>query len=89
MTGTARDVVERVLRAGRDGDIETFVALIANDGFIEWPHRPPGVPARVRGHAEIRRHAERHLPAAAGFLQVDDHRDVVVPLVEALAGRPA
>ena len=48
---------------------------MAPDGYTEWPYRPPGAPARVRGHEEIR----RHLTAVAeGFIRFDDHRDVVV-----------
>lgn len=75
MTATSRDVVERVLRAGRDLDVESFVGLMAPEAYIEWPYRPPGVPARVRGRAEIR----RHLTATAeGFIRITDHRNVVV-----------
>jgi uncharacterized protein len=74
MTATAREVVEQVLRAGREMDIEGFVALMAPDGHIEWPYRPPGVPARLRGRAEIR----RHLTAAAGFVTFGEFRNVVV-----------
>ncbi|MFG3556216.1 nuclear transport factor 2 family protein [Micromonospora sp. NPDC047557] len=75
MTATSRDVVERVLRASRDLDVETFVGLMAPDGYIEWPYRPPGVPAQVRGRAEIR----RHLTATAeAFIRIAEHRNVVV-----------
>ncbi|MCK9895797.1 nuclear transport factor 2 family protein [Frankia sp. AgB32] len=54
MAAPAREVVEQILRAGRDLDAETLLALMASDGYIEWPYRPAGVPARLRGHAEIR-----------------------------------
>jgi hypothetical protein len=36
-------------------DAETFVGLMAPEGYIEWPYRPAGVPARLPGRAEIRR----------------------------------
>ena len=70
-----RRIVERVLRAGLEGDVEAFVALMAPAGYIEWPYRPPGVPARVQGHEAIR----RHLTAVAGGpVRIGEHRDVVV-----------
>ena len=53
---TSREIVEQMLRAGRELDIEAFVGLMAPDGYIEWPYRPPGSPERLRGRAEIRRH---------------------------------
>ncbi len=53
-TATAREVVEQVLRAGREFDAETLLAHLAPDGYIEWPYRPAGVPAQLRGRAEIR-----------------------------------
>ncbi|MEU7611540.1 nuclear transport factor 2 family protein [Micromonospora sp. NPDC049204] len=75
MTTSSRTVVEKVLRAGREVDIDTFVALMAPDGYIEWPYRPPGVPARLRGRAEIR----RHLTETAGtFVTFDEYRNVVL-----------
>ncbi|WP_328344131.1 nuclear transport factor 2 family protein [Micromonospora sp. NBC_00421] len=75
MAVTSREIVERLLQAGRDLDIEAFVEVMAPDGYIEWPYRPPGVPARVRGRAEIR----RHLAGVAGALvRFDEYRDVVV-----------
>ncbi|WBB76536.1 nuclear transport factor 2 family protein [Micromonospora sp. WMMD1128] len=74
MAASSREVVERVLRAGREQDVEAFVASMAPDGYIEWPFRPAGVPGRVRGRAEIR----RHLTETAGTLiTFDEHRDVV------------
>jgi len=71
----ATETVERMLRAGRELDIATFVELMAPDGYIEWPYRPPGVPARLQGRPEIR----QFLTAAAGeFIRFDEYRDVVV-----------
>jgi ketosteroid isomerase-like protein len=75
MTGTTRETVEQMLQAGRDMDIDTFVGLMAPDGYLEWPYRPPGVPARLRGRAEIRRHLAE---AAKGFIRFDEYRDVVL-----------
>ncbi|MEU7799898.1 nuclear transport factor 2 family protein [Micromonospora arborensis] len=75
MIVTSREIVEQVLRAGRELDIERFVGLMAPDGYIEWPYRPPGVPARVHGRAEIRRHLTE---TAEGFIRIVEHRDVVV-----------
>jgi ketosteroid isomerase-like protein len=75
MTATSREIVEQLLRAGRDLDVDTFVALMAPDGYLEWPYRPPGVPGRLRGRAEIR----RHLTAVAeGFIRFDEYRDLVL-----------
>jgi uncharacterized protein len=71
----ARDVVEQVLEAGRVGDVEAFVDLMAPDGYIEWPYRPPGVPGRLSGRAEIRRHLAA---TAGGFIRFDEYRNVVV-----------
>ncbi len=75
MTTTSREVVGQLLRAGRDQDVATFVELMAPDGYIEWPYRPAGVPARVRGRTEIR----EFLTASANtFVRLDEYRDVVV-----------
>ena len=75
MTDTSRDIVERILRAGRHVDVEAFVALMAPDGTIEWPYRPPGAPARLRGRAEIRAFLTG---VAQGFISFDEYRDVVL-----------
>ena len=75
MTVTSREIVERMLRAGREVDIETFVGLMAPDGYVEWPYRPPGVPARVQGRTEIRRHLTE---AAKAFIRFDEYRNVVI-----------
>ncbi|AEV84940.1 hypothetical protein ACWT_3916 [Actinoplanes sp. SE50] len=68
-----REVVEEILRVGREHDVDAFVALMAPDGYIEWPYRPDGVPERLTGRDEIR----SHLRAAAGFIRFDEYRDVV------------
>jgi uncharacterized protein len=74
MTATSREIVEEVLRAGRELDIERFVGLMAPDAHLEWPYRPPGVPGRLQGRAEIRRHL---VAAAAGFIRFDSFSAVV------------
>jgi ketosteroid isomerase-like protein len=75
MTDTSREIVERMLRAGREQDVETFVGLMAPEGYIEWPYRPAGVPARLQGRAEIRRFLTG---AAKGFIRFDEYRNVVL-----------
>ena len=74
MTDTSREIVERMLRAGREQDVETVVGLMAPDGYIEWPYRPPGLPARLQGRAEIRTFLTE---AAKGFIRFDEYRNVV------------
>ncbi|GLY94880.1 hypothetical protein Acsp02_21350 [Actinoplanes sp. NBRC 103695] len=75
MTATSREVVEQVMRAGREADVEAFAGLMAPDASIEWPYRPPGAPAGVRGRAEIR----AFLAEGAGKLvRFDEYRDVVL-----------
>ncbi len=75
MTATSRQVVEQVLRAGREMDTETFVSLIAPDGYIEWPYRPAGVPERLRGREQIREFLNAQ---AKGFVRFDDYRNTVI-----------
>jgi hypothetical protein len=75
MTVTSREIVEQLLRVGREQDVEAFVRLMAPDGYIEWPYRPPGVPARLQGHTEIRRHLTG---AAKAFIRFDEYRNVVM-----------
>jgi ketosteroid isomerase-like protein len=71
----AREVVERLLQAGRDLDVDGFVALMAADGYLEWPFRPPGAPARLQGRDAIR----QHLTAVAeGFIRFTGYRNVVI-----------
>ncbi len=75
MTSTSRHVVEQVLRAGREADTDTFLTLMAPDGYLEWPYRPPGTPARVQGHDAIRAHLAQ---VAEAFIRFGEHRDVVL-----------
>ena len=75
MTVTPRGTVEQMLQAGRELDVDRFVGLMAPDGYIEWPYRPPGVPARVRGRAEIHRHLTA---AAAALIRFAEYRNVVM-----------
>jgi ketosteroid isomerase-like protein len=74
MAGASQEIVEQILQAGLEQDIDTFVGLMAPEGYIEWPYRPPGVPARLQGRTEIR----AHLTAANGFIAFDEYRNVVV-----------
>lgn len=75
MAATSREIVEQILRAGRDMDVDAFVGLMAPDGYVEWPYRPPGVPGRLQGRVEIRRHMTE---AAKGFVRFDEYRNVVI-----------
>jgi uncharacterized protein len=74
MAVTSREIVEQMLRAGRDRDVETLVSLMAPDGYIEWPYRPPDVPARLQGRAEIHRFL---IEMANPFIKIDEHRNLV------------
>jgi len=75
MTATSREVVEQVLRASLAMDTETFVSLIAPDGFIEWPYRPAGIPGRLEGREQIR---EFLTAQANGLVRFDEYRDTVI-----------
>jgi len=75
MTATSKEVVNEILRAGRELDIETFTELMAPDGYIEWPYRRPGVPARLQGRAEIRNHLTK---VAETLIRFHEYRDVVL-----------
>lgn len=75
MTATSREVVEQVLRASREMDTETFVSLIAPDGYIEWPYRPAGVPDRLDGREQIR---EFLTAQAKGLVRFDEYRNTVI-----------
>jgi ketosteroid isomerase-like protein len=75
MTATSREVVEQILRVGREQDTETFVSLFAPDGYIEWPYRPADIPGRVQGRDQIR---EFLIAQANGLVKVDEHRDTVI-----------
>jgi ketosteroid isomerase-like protein len=70
-----REVVEKVLRVGQATDIDGLVELMAPDGCIEWPFRPPGVPGRLQGREEIRAFLTE---AALGFVRFSEFRNVVV-----------
>jgi uncharacterized protein len=76
MTAGPREIVEQLLRAGREQDVDTVVGLMAPDGYIEWPYRPP---------------AAFHQTVIAVFRvqdgQVQSYRDYInpLPLMEALA----
>ena len=72
---TAREIVEKVLRVGREMDVEALVSLMAPDGCIEWPFRPAGVPGRLQGREEIRAFLTG---AAKGFVRFTEFRDLVV-----------
>lgn len=75
MTATSREVVEQVLRAGREQDTETFVSLIDPDGYIEWPYRPAGIPGRVEGREQVR---EFLTVQAKGLVRFDEYRNTVI-----------
>lgn len=75
MAATSRDVVEQVLRASREMDTETFVSLIAPDGYIEWPFRPAGIPGRVEGRERIREFLNVQ---ATGLVRFDEYRNTVI-----------
>jgi hypothetical protein len=75
MTATSREVVEQILRAGREMDTDAFVALIAPDGYIEWPYRPEGIPGRVEGREQIR---EFMTAQASGLVRFEEYRNTVI-----------
>jgi ketosteroid isomerase-like protein len=75
MTATSREVVEQVLRAGREMDTETFVGLFAEDGYVEWPYRPAGVPGRVEGREQLR---EFLTAQAKGLVRFDEYLNTVI-----------
>lgn len=74
-TATSREVVEQVLRAGREQDTDTFAGLIAPDGYIEWPYRPAGIPGRVQGREQIRAFLAEQ---AKGLVRFDEYRNTVI-----------
>ncbi len=75
MTVTSREVVEQVLRASREMDTDTFVSLIAPDGYVEWPYQLPGLPGRLDGREQIR---EFMTTQAKGLVRFDEYRDTVI-----------
>lgn len=74
-TATSREVVEQVLRAGREMDTDTFVGLFAADGYVEWPYRPAGVPGRVEGREQLR---EFLTAQAKGLVRFDEYLNTVI-----------
>lgn len=75
MAVSSREIVERVLRAGRELDVEAMVGLMAPEGYIEWPFRPAGVPGRLQGRSEIRSHLTQ---TADTLITFDEYRNVVM-----------
>jgi uncharacterized protein len=75
MAATSREVVEQVLRASREMDTETFVGLIAPDGYVEWPYLPAGLPSRVEGREGIRAFLTAR---AEGLVRFDEYRNTVI-----------
>lgn len=75
MAATSRQIVEQLLRAGREMDTGTFLSLIAPDGYIEWPYRPAGIPGRLEGREQIR---EFLTAEANGFVRFDEYRNTVI-----------
>lgn len=75
MTATSREVVEQILRTGREQDTETFASLMAPDGYIEWPYRPAGMPGRLEGREQIREFLAQQ---AKGFVRFDEYRNTVI-----------
>ena len=72
---SARETVERIMRAGLERDYDTFVELMAPDGYIEWPYHPSGAPVRVEGRDAV----QAFLAAASRApIRIDEHRDVVL-----------
>jgi ketosteroid isomerase-like protein len=75
MTATSREVVEQILRAGREQDTDTFAGLFAPDGYVEWPYQPAGIPGRVDGRDNIREFMGEQ---AAGLVRFDEYRNTVI-----------
>lgn len=75
MTATSREVVEQVLRASREMDTDAFVSLIAPDGYLEWPYRPAGFPARSAGREQIR---EFLTAQVSGLVRLEEYRNTVI-----------
>jgi ketosteroid isomerase-like protein len=75
MAVTSREVVERMLSASQAMDVDEIVALMAPDGYLEWPYRPAGVPARIQGREQIR---EYLTGAAKAPIRFHEYRDLVV-----------
>ncbi|QIS08279.1 nuclear transport factor 2 family protein [Nocardia arthritidis] len=54
--GSPREVVERLFRELPTRNAEAFAAAFAPDGVFEMPFMPDGVPVRLVGPEEIRKH---------------------------------
>ncbi|WP_225730828.1 MULTISPECIES: nuclear transport factor 2 family protein [unclassified Nocardia] len=54
--GSPREVVERLFRELPARSAEAFAAAFAPDGVFEMPFMPDGVPVRLVGPEEIRKH---------------------------------
>ncbi|YCK40015.1 nuclear transport factor 2 family protein [Actinomadura sp. ATCC 39365] len=63
-----------ILQAGRSGDHERFLDLMAPDAVIEWPYRLEGMPAKLRGRAEI----AAFVSAKGSLISFDEYVDLVM-----------
>ncbi|GAA2586117.1 nuclear transport factor 2 family protein [Winogradskya consettensis] len=75
MTATSREVVEQVLAAGLAQDTGSFVDLFAEDGYVEWPYVPAGIPGRVEGREQLR---EFLTAQAGGLVKFEEYRNTVI-----------
>ncbi|MEU1388117.1 MULTISPECIES: nuclear transport factor 2 family protein [unclassified Nonomuraea] len=67
-------VVTDILQAGRTGDHERFLDLMAPDAVIEWPYRLEGMPAKLCGRAEI----AAFVSAQGSLISFDEYVDLVM-----------
>ncbi|MEV5497509.1 nuclear transport factor 2 family protein [Nonomuraea fuscirosea] len=67
-------VVTDILQAGRTGDHEHFLGLMAPDAVIEWPYRLEGRPATLSGRAEI----AAFLSARGSLISFEEYADLVL-----------
>src|SRR4051794_14304650 len=74
---TPREVFESFVRTAMARDTESQAALYAEDGVLEWPFAPEGVPRRFEGRDEIMR-VLGTLRANAPGLVIDEARSKVV-----------
>lgn len=49
-----REIFSRLMAAVLDYDMDAQADLYAEDGILEWPFAPPGMPRRVEGREAIR-----------------------------------
>jgi ketosteroid isomerase-like protein len=54
-TAGPREVFARLMEAVLDLEMDAQADLYAEDGILEWPFAPPGMPRRVEGREAIRR----------------------------------